>query len=170
LKRSSITPLPQRERHYLLAAEGWLELGNHLEAHAELDEITPTLRGHPDVLALRFQIYALARHWDDAVEIAGALVRLVPHSPIGWIHRSYALHILKATQDARDLLLPAVDKFPNDAEIRYNLACYECQLGNLPEAKRWLAESFALDDAKEAKLEALNDPDLEPLWQHIGKL
>ena len=35
---------------HLQAAQGWLELGNHLEADKELDEIAPQLRTHPDVL------------------------------------------------------------------------------------------------------------------------
>jgi Flp pilus assembly protein TadD len=76
----------------------------------------------------------------------------------------------KRTLEARDLLLPAASQFKKNGLIRYNLACYECQLGNLPEAKRWLAEAFALHNSKQTKLDALNDPDLEPLWQHIGEL
>ena len=35
---------------HLEAAQGWLGLGNHLEADKELDNITPALRSHPDVL------------------------------------------------------------------------------------------------------------------------
>ena len=29
----------------------------------------------------------------------------------------------------RDNLLPVVERFPDNATMRYNLACYECQLG-----------------------------------------
>jgi hypothetical protein len=35
------------------AAEGWLELGNHLEPEKELDNITASLSAHPDVLEMR---------------------------------------------------------------------------------------------------------------------
>ncbi len=49
------------------------------------------------------------------------------------------------------------------AILRYNLACYECQLGRLEQAKDWLHKAFAIDDAKELKLMALDDPDLEQL-------
>jgi hypothetical protein len=35
------------------AAEGWLELGNWVEAHPELDRISPPLLEPPDVLAMR---------------------------------------------------------------------------------------------------------------------
>ncbi len=63
-----------------------------------------------------------------------------------------------------------VDKYPNSPTMRFNLACYECQLGRLETAKRWLAKAFALGDAKQMKLAALEGPDLEPLWKDIGKL
>jgi hypothetical protein len=52
----------------------------------------------------------------------------------------------------------------------YNLACHECQLGNLAEAKSWLAKAFAMANCKQLKLDALADPDLEALWKHIGEL
>lgn len=45
-----MTPLEHPDVHHLRAAQGWLELGNHLEADKELERITPQLRAHPDVL------------------------------------------------------------------------------------------------------------------------
>jgi hypothetical protein len=41
--------------------------------------------------------------------------------------------------------------------IGYNLACYECQLGNLKAAWKWLVIAFDLGDAKQVKLMALDD-------------
>jgi hypothetical protein len=72
-------------------------------------------------------------------------------------------------QEARDNLLWVIDKFPDDAIMRYNLACYECQLGWFEQAKQWLAKAFKLGDPKKIKLMALDDPDLEPLWREIGQ-
>jgi len=51
--------------------------------------------------------------------------------------------------------------------IRYNLACYECQLGRLEQAKSWLQKSFELGDPRKIKLMVLEDPDLELLWAKI---
>ena len=51
--------------------------------------------------------------------------------------------------------------------MRYDLACYECQLGRLEQAKKWLEETFRLADPKKMKLAALGDPDLEPLWREL---
>lgn len=158
-------PLDWPDAHHLTAAQGWLELGNHLEALEELECITPQLRAHPDVLKLRWEIYAQAKHWFAAMNVASGLVRLLPDEVDGWIHRSFALHELKQTMEARDLLLPAEVKFPSHATIPYNLACYEAQLGNLLAAKDYLRQAFALDPSGALKLESLQDPDIEPLWK-----
>lgn len=164
-----LSPLQPPNSLHLLAAQGWLELGNPGEADAELDKITPTLRTHPAVLDLRWQVYAATKKWGAALDIATALVRLDPEEPLGWMHRSFTLHELKRTVEARDNLLRVVDKFPMDATILYNLACYECQLGRTAEAKEWLERAFKLGGVKKLKLAALGDPDLEPLWKDIGK-
>lgn len=60
-------PFSSPDSHHLRAAQGWLELGNHLEADKELDEITPQLRTHPDVLEVRWHIYAHAEKWEASV-------------------------------------------------------------------------------------------------------
>jgi len=71
---------------------------------------------------------------------------------------------LKRTAEAREGLLAVVERFPAEATMRYNLACYECQLGNLVEARKWLERAFTLDDSDDFKRAALDDPDLDPLW------
>ncbi len=162
-------PLAPPDSLHLQAAQGWLELGDHIEANEELEKITASLRAHPDVLKVRWEIYAAAKKWKATLDIAAALIQLDPDDPLGWVHRSYALHELKQTTEARDNLLHVVDKFPISATMRYNLACYECQLGRLEQAKEWLKKAFALGDARKMKLAALDDPDLQPLWKEIGK-
>jgi hypothetical protein len=67
------------------------------------------------------------------VEIGEALVKTAPARPDSWIHRSYAQHELKRTEEASDLLLPAAHLFPGHWQIVYNLACYASRLGNLDE-------------------------------------
>jgi tetratricopeptide (TPR) repeat protein len=164
-----VKTLAPPDSFHLQAAEGWVELGNYLEANEELEQITPENRAHPAVLEIRWQIYAKAKKWDLALELASALIQLVPELPLGWVHRSYSLHELKKTEEARDNLLRVVEKFPKDPIMRYNLACYECQLGSLTEAKNWLQKAFEVGDGNKIKLMALDDPDLEPLWKEIGK-
>jgi tetratricopeptide (TPR) repeat protein len=155
---------------HLSAAIGWLELGNQIEANEELEKITPELRVHPDVLEIRLQIYTKAKQWERCVDIGNALVKVAPNRPFGWLQRSFSLHELKRTQEAAELLVPAAVLFPKEWRIRYNLACYACQLGNKKEAWKWLEFAFDLSDSKAVKLMALNDPDLETLWTEIAEI
>lgn len=158
------------DKRHLEAAEGWLGLGNYFEANEELERISAPMRTHPDVLMVRYNVYSAAKKWEMAAEIAQAICKLVPESPFGWIHLAYALHELKRTQKAWNVLLPVVDKFPDEYIIRYNLACYACQLGNLKDAWDWLEKAIDLADTKDVKLMALDDPDLEPLWAEISNI
>lgn len=164
-----MTELQPPDSHHLTAAQGWLELGNQLEANTELENITAENRAHPAVLEVRWQIYAKEQKWDAALDIASALIQLVPEHPLGWVHRSFSLHEMKRTEEARDNLLRVVDKFPKDPIMRYNLACYECQLGRLEQAKNWLKRAFEVGDSEKIKLMALEDTDLEALWREAGK-
>ncbi|MDB6018341.1 MAG: hypothetical protein JWR19_2830 [Pedosphaera sp.] len=163
----SLTP---PDTHHLSAAQGWLELGNPLEATTELEQITPLFRTHPDVLDLSWQINAKSGNWDSCVEIGHALVKTAPDQPENWIHRSYALHELKRTREAFDWLEPAAALFPKVWLIPYNLACYSCQLGNRDDALKWLTATFKRGGKKAVKLMALQDPDLQPLSAEIKEL
>jgi hypothetical protein len=87
-----IKPLDFQDQRHLEAVQGWFGLSNHLEANEELENITAENRDHPAVLEVRWQIYAKAKKWEAALEIAPVLVQLVPESPLGWVYRSYCLH------------------------------------------------------------------------------
>lgn len=158
--------LLQDQRH-LDAAEGWLGLGDHLAALEELDQITLALKNHPLVLEVRYKIHSAAKNWPGALEVAQAMAKLLPDNPWGPFHSAYALHELKRTQEAYDLLRPAVEKFPALWLIGFNLACYSCRLGNLPEAMSWLGQAIDLAGKKNIRTLALDDEDLEPLWARI---
>jgi tetratricopeptide (TPR) repeat protein len=163
----TMKPLPAPDSHHLRAAQGWLELGNDQEASEELERITPQLRAHPDVLEVRWHIYAHAKKWDACVDIASAIVKLAPESSFGWIQRSFALHELKRTQEAFNHLLPVANKFPKVWNVPYNLACYSAQLGRLDECQVWFKKAMAIDEHTVKRM-ALDDPDLKPLWDSMS--
>ena len=71
-----IKRLEPPDSHHLLAAQGWLELGSPIEANEELEQIAPQLRAHPDVLEIRWQIYAKEKKWEACVDVAAAIVQL----------------------------------------------------------------------------------------------
>lgn len=155
------------DQRHLVAAQGWLELGLPLEANEELEKITPQLRAHPDVLEVRWHIYANEQKWEACVDIANAIIKLAPEKSGGWIHRSFAMHELKRTQEAFDQLLLVADKFPKVWTIPYNLACYSSVLRQFDEAQNWLKRAIAVDE-KTVKRAAVEDEDLKPLWDSLG--
>ena len=164
-------PLP--EAHFLNAAHGWLELKCPTDALLELDRIPPPWRTHPDVLDAEWRIHAHTHSWTEAYACATTLISLHPARLDGWIHRAYAARrkpgggLSQAFAD----LLPAVVKFPDDGLVRYNLACYTAQLGELDAAWRWFEEALHRQPKGERipsfKKMALNDDDLKPLWPKI---
>src|ERR1700722_1753984 len=141
-----MNPLPHSDILHLQAANGWLELGNHLEANEELEEITPRFKAHPDVLKVKWQVFVKENRWEACLNIAQAIIKLIPGDSWAWVHRSFALHELKQTQEAYDLLLPAHDHFPGVWTIPYNLVCYCAQLGRLEEAQEWFKQAMAIDE------------------------
>lgn len=156
-------PIPWPDKHYLHAAEGWLELGNAVEARLELAQIAKPLQTHPAVLDLRWQVSAAAKDWPNCLDLAVLMTGKAPENPVGWIHRSYTLHELGRTQEAWDNLFGVASQFPKHPTIAYNLACYSCRLGDLQRAREWLDRAFALDQTSELRRAAADDPDLAPL-------
>ena len=84
---------------------------------------------------------------------------------LGWCHKRTGRIDL-----AIEALETAMAADPEEALIRYNLACYSCQLGYLNEARMWLEWAFDLAGKQEVRWKALEDKDLEPLWTKIGEL
>jgi Flp pilus assembly protein TadD len=66
------------DRRHLEAAQGWLGLGDWQSANDELEEITPTVRAHPEVLRVRVQVYLKAGKPDMARPVAAKLAKDCP--------------------------------------------------------------------------------------------
>ncbi len=158
------------DRHFVNAARGWLDLRVAAEARAELQQVSTVNACHPEVLEIWWRVHAAERRWDEALRVAEMELMTAPDRMSGWVDRSYSLHELRRTQEAREALLPAVKKFPEASLIPYNLACYACQLGDPAEARQWLSKAIARGERDEIKQLALNDPDLAMLREEILKL
>jgi tetratricopeptide (TPR) repeat protein len=161
--------LTRIEHFHLEAAEGWLMLGNPIEAHEELEGLSSESNHHPEVLAMRWQVYATARWWEAAYVVSKALCEMAPNAAAAWICQANTLRNYKGVIDAWSLLLSIVNRFAEDAIIRYNLACYASQMGLMEESCGWLVQAFELEESAQLKLAALYDPDLQPLWEKIGR-
>jgi len=147
-----------------------LGLGCPGEAKSELERLAKRLRNHPEVLDVRWMIHAHEEDWSAALQVARELVLKAPGMPGSWLHQAYALRRVPegGLQAAWDVLFPAMDQFPKDSIIPYNLACYACQLGQPDKARILLRRAMALGDRDRINRMALNDPDLKPLWNELG--
>jgi tetratricopeptide (TPR) repeat protein len=164
-----IKKLNERDSFHLKAAEGWFELGDSISANSELDEISPGDRAHPAVLIMRYEIYSKAEKWDYAIEIANALLKMLPEDAESWLNMAFTVRRKTggSIREAKEMLLEAEPKFPKDYSFPYNLACYCSQLREFTEAKQWLKKAAKINDAAVKKM-ALDDPDFKPLWASLG--
>jgi tetratricopeptide (TPR) repeat protein len=164
-------PLLVPDAHHFNAAVGWLELGNCVEARAELALISPENFRHPLVLELRWSLDAEDKKWDAALVIAQEIIAVRPDDAAGWLHCAYALRRAKSggLEKALTFLEPVAQKFSDEPVIAFNLACYACQLNQLDEARRWLKRATEIGGEKEIHRMALADDDLKPLWAELKK-
>lgn len=155
---------PPDQRHWQ-AATGYAELGLFLEADTELDKIDPFNRAAPEVLAVRLVIYRGLEKWLLMREIAKRLAEFQPNDIQWTISLAYATRRSESIQSAKEILRNPESKFPNDGAIKYNLACYACQTGDIETAKHYLKKAFAIDS--NWRRNALRDEDLKPLWDSL---
>jgi tetratricopeptide (TPR) repeat protein len=147
---------------YCKAAVGYVELGMFQDANDQLENIDPFNRAAPEVLAVRIAVYHGLKKWELMQEVAKRLTEFQPNDIQWTISLAYATRRGNSIQVAKDILLNAESKFPKEAIIKYNLACYCCQLGEIENAKNYLKKVFEIDSTW--RLQALDDEDLRPLW------
>lgn len=173
MNATAILPLEPPDSHLVRAAEGWVELGLPDEAEVELSQLSTDAKAHPQVLHALWSMHAHRKEWSLAHLVAESLVQSAPDDIMGWVHRAYAARRMDGggLQSAWDALRPAVELFPEETIVPYNLACYACQLGKLDAARHWLGRAFEIAGKHKAreslKQMALADPDLAPLREEI---
>lgn len=159
-------PLELDDQQHVTAAEGYAALGMFLDANEELEQVDPDVRHVAEVLAVRVEIYRGLAKWDALATVAKKLAEFDPGEFRWWSAWAYGARRSQSVQAAREILMAALEHHPQCAMIRYHLACYECQLGNLEAAKESLAIAFK--KAPRLRSEALDDEDLQPLWDELG--
>lgn len=151
----------EHHQRTFLAAQGYCELSMYDDALAELASLPGAVQQEPIVVEMRLMTYMQARRWNDGLAQARELSRLRPHAASGFIHAAFCLHELGHTAEAKRTLTEGPPELRGEANYYYNLACYECVLGNL-EAARALLETSITMDAKYREYSA-GDPDLRAL-------
>ena len=141
------------------------EFGMFEDANDQVEKIDPFNRAAPEVLAVRLAIYHGLKKWELMREIAKRLADFQPND-IQWITSyAYATRRAESIPAAKEILLNAETKFPKESIIKYNLACYFCQMGDTENAKNYLKQAFEIDSSW--RLKALDDEDLRPLWDSL---
>jgi tetratricopeptide (TPR) repeat protein len=158
-------PLESPDQKFFEAACGYAQLGMYLDANEELEKVDPYKRAAPEILALRVAIYRGLEKWELMAAISKRLVEFEPNDVQWTVSFAYAIRRANSIQAAKDILLKAEPKFPKQAVIKYNLACYFCQLGDLQSAKNYLKRAFEIDP--NWRLQGLEDEDLKALWDSI---
>ena len=82
------------------------------------------------------------------------------------ISLAYATRRAESVEAAKLILLEAVERHPKEPTIHYNLACYECVLGEVEVAKARLRRAFKLEPRY--RLMALEDEDLSAVWNSLA--
>ena len=148
-------------RWLLSHARGYLELGMVEEAAAELAQLPSERHDDLEVLALRVLVLREQSRWLELSHAANELIRRQPELADWWITAAYATRRAVSLHEAEAILREAELLHPKEPTIQFNLGCYACQRGDLPEARRRVDAAIALDEHFRAAAAA--DPDLAPL-------
>ena len=150
----------------LLASSGWLELGNHLEAHNELEKLPHNQRATSGVLKLRCRIYRQAEKWDYLSILAESCSSAHPQEAQFLIDWAWAEYRQGRKEKAAVVLLHESRRFPQSEALAYDLAIMLASLNRMAEARDWLAKAFELaDDPEKLKLRALEQVEFEKIWR-----
>ncbi len=154
------------QRH-LQTAVGYLELGMIEEAAAEVENIAPEDKTRVEVMDFRLDLFCATEKWDGIEAVARHLVENYNWSSKWAIDLARALRRTTGIASAMEALMRAEETFPDCAIIHYNLACYACIEGDLQTTKARLKKAFVL--SPDLRLAAMDDTDLEPMWEELGK-
>ncbi len=155
--------LSVRSEHFLRSADGWLDLGDFLEANAELDRIDVALHSHPKVLNLRWRVYRLGKKWELCFRAAQAWVFIEPTNPEAWLRLAESLSLLGADVEAHALLMEKMETFPRCWTLYFDAARYACRLGRLAQAQTLLEFAMIYGHADTVRQTALRESDFAVL-------
>jgi tetratricopeptide (TPR) repeat protein len=160
-------PLENPDLSHLIVAQGYADLGMYPDAIAELEKLAAESLDQPEVLTVRLVIHQGLKEWALMEAVAASLVHHDPTDPQWAISWAYATRRSKSIAEARPILMAAIDKHPKEALIAYNLACYECQSGDMFLAKVYLGRAMKIHPGYRRM--ALEDDDLQPLWEELAE-
>lgn len=154
-----------RTKTRLQYASGYLDLGMIKEAAKELEAVEDKEQFPGEYLSVRIRLQLSRKKWKQMELAAQRLSELEPENPYGWVNWAYALRERNKVKKAMSVAETGLEFVPEEALLWFNFACYCSLLGEVEDASHHLDEAVRLDKAFEA--EAVNDPDLDNLWNWI---
>lgn len=149
-------------RKRLAYALGYIELSMLKDARAELARLSDKERETPEAMAVLIELGMVEDDWRSVIQLAPRVAAIAPSVERPWIAWAYALRELGQIEEAREVLsrgATAIEK--PTVLVDYNLACYDCLLGDHGEARRRLARVFKREPTW--RDQAADDPDLKDL-------
>ena len=150
---------------HIAAAQGYIELGLHAEASAELSALPVSAHARVEVIELNVLCLMAEKRWEDAFALAARLCEQEPAEPGGFIHAAFCLHELGRTAEALDFLGRGPAALRTKPVYYYNMGCYHAKLGQMDKALRYLKQAFEMDES--LRRYARKDPDLAALREKL---
>jgi Flp pilus assembly protein TadD len=136
------------------------------DAAQAIEQIEPENKTRKEVLHAAVMAYQGGRRWKKGVASAADLVKAEPTNSTYWIILANAVSHVGSVYEAETVLLKALMWHPRNSLILLKLACYASVTGRIEEAKVLLDHAINLD--KNVRRLALEDEDLQPLWNYIS--
>jgi tetratricopeptide (TPR) repeat protein len=137
------------------------------DAWAELEGLAPEFRHLSQVIILRVLILNNLGRWAEAAIIGKGALRYYPDFGALYLATAHAVRNCFGAAEAKAVIAAGETFLEEEAVFHYMLACYDSALGNLIDAKEGLTRAFELQ--KSLREKALDEPDLEPLWESLGE-
>ena len=115
---------------------------------------------------MRLVILQSMERWDKAAEIAIGAVRYYPESQDLFLIGAYPVRRAEDVKAAFEFLQLGCGCLMENGTYWFNRGCYHCQLGELEDAKTCIKTAVELD--KRFQEMAIDDDDLEPLWDELA--
>lgn len=153
---------------HIATANGFLELDMLDEAANALEEIEPQLKTRAEVLDVRAEIYCRLSKWEEMATVGKYLAEHYPEDSSHHLTYAFAVRFADSMEAACEILNAVADRFPDDAHFQYTLGGYESLLGLFERAFHHIRRAIELDRSMAKR--ALDDPDIEPLWDALGEV
>jgi hypothetical protein len=161
-------PLPAQSSS-LDAALGWLELGNLVEAHYELEQLPHSERIRPEVLNYAVAFIARLRKGEYLSILAESCYKARPEEPQFVVDWAWAEFKQGCQEQAAVILLHKEREVSTERGPGLPPGGCLASLDRLAESREWLAKAFErAKEPEKLKLRALDNPALSKLWSESG--